>query len=164
MRILVALAALFFVALGAWAQTTRPATQPSTPPADPEDMMRQLLAPRRPAAPLKPSADATDAGKAAPGAKGGNLIREGTLIPKRLGRLTRTADGQPEFRFESDGQGLHDPPMLVMPNLNLMQMENMARNSTQELKFRISGTVYEYRSRNYILIESVWMVEGDRGR
>ena len=83
------------------------------------------------------------------------LIREGEIIPQRVGRLTRTAEGQPEFTFEADGQTLQDPPMIILPNQKLEQMEDRIKNSSRDLRFRISGIVTEYRGRNHILIETV---------
>jgi len=164
MKTVIAIVVLSLAAVS-WGQTTRPTTQPTKGRPDPEEMMRQLLAPRRAAPPLTPLPDVptTNESRVIAAPRGGqpNLIREGTIIPKRVGRLVRTADGQAEFRFEADGQAMQDPPMLIMPNLNLMQMENMVKNSSQNLKFRVSGTVFEYRSRNYLLIETVVSVESE---
>jgi hypothetical protein len=84
------------------------------------------------------------------------VVREGTPIVNRVGRITLGADGgQSEFVFESDGQALRDPPLIVLPNLNLMLMEDAARNNTREPRFRVSGVVTEYRGRNYLLLEKV---------
>jgi hypothetical protein len=63
-----------------------------------------------------------------------------------------------EFSFEADGETLRDPPLIVLPNLKLMAMENAVQASRRDLRFRITGMVTEYRGRNYILLEKVVVV------
>lgn len=145
---------------------TQPTTRPAATAGDSDAMFRQLLSPvRNSAAPLQPVPDqpGVNAASAAVAPKGEtqNLIREGTYIHDRTGRLARTADGQLEFRYESDGQAMQDPPMIVLPNLSLMQMEDAIKNTSSDLKFRITGMVTEYGSRNYILIYKVVSAESD---
>ena len=55
----------------------------------------------------------------------------------RLGRLTRVSDAQMEFSFEADGKTMQDPPMIILPNLNLMSMENA--HDDDESRFEVSG-------------------------
>jgi hypothetical protein len=137
---------------------TRSATQPS-----PDEVLGQMLKPRRSSGERElvptdpPAADrSTGPGSVAPGAPALTVLREGTPIVNRVGRITLAADGgQSEFVFESDGQALRDPPLIVLPNLNLMLMEDAARNNTREPRFRVSGVVTEYRGRNYLLLEKV---------
>jgi len=101
----------------------------------------------------------TGAGAVAPRAPTLTVVREGTPIVNRVGRITLGADGgQSEFVFESDGQALRDPPLIVLPNLNLMLMEDAARNNTREPRFRVSGVVTEYRGRNYLLLDKVYVL------
>ncbi|HEV8290940.1 MAG TPA: hypothetical protein VGP94_03420, partial [Tepidisphaeraceae bacterium] len=76
-------------------------------------------------------------------------------IADRIGRLTRTPEGQFEFTFEADGSALKDPPMIILPNVKLMVMESMVKNASRDLKFHVSGMVTEYNGRNYILLEQV---------
>lgn len=82
-----------------------------------------------------------------------NLRREGTFIVDATGRLTRSKDGHEEFTFESDGKTLKDPPMIILPNQTLMQMEESVTAATKDLRFHVSGMITEYRGRNYILLE-----------
>jgi hypothetical protein len=107
-----------------------------------------------------PARDATSGGAAvAPGAANLTVLREGTFLVDRTGRLTRAADGQTwEFTFESDGRTMRDPPVLILPNLKLMQMEQAAKGSSREVRFRITGMVTEYNGRNYVLLEKVLVV------
>src|SRR5438105_4486527 len=84
------------------AQTTRPATSStsSVPSESAEQMMNQLLSPGNSTKPLPPATsgamlDSTSGkGAVAPGAPVMNVLREGTFIVNRVGRLTRSADGQ----------------------------------------------------------------------
>jgi guanyl-specific ribonuclease Sa len=164
------------VALGslAHAQTTQPASTSSTTTAavpttsspTAEQVRNQLLAPsatearQLPPATVGAMADvSTGRGAVAPAAPTLNVMREGTFIVNRVGRLKRSADGQQaEFAFESDGKTMRDPPMVILPNLKLMQMENAVTGSSRDLKFRVSGVVTEYKGRNYVLLDKVVVV------
>ena len=169
MRWIVCLAVLTFVP-AALAQTTQPAdassptTQPDIVPAD--QLLTQMLRPQADQAkPIQPVAGppavnaATGSGSLAPNAPAMPLLREGTDILERSGYLRKTNGDLPEFVFDSDGRTLEDPPMLVLPNLKLMQMENALSSATTPLHFRVSGTVTEYRGRNYILLDKVVVIE-----
>jgi hypothetical protein len=165
MRRVVAVAIVLVVAGWAFSQS-RPATRPAEAP-NPDMMLRQLLSPARPSAkPLEPvifppEQDQTSKNAVAPKVESQNLVREGSWIPDRVGRLTRTPEGQVEFTFEADALALKDPPMLILPNLNLMKMESMVKNSSRDLKFHVTGVVTEYNGRNYILLESVVQKQDD---
>jgi hypothetical protein len=151
----------------AGAQTTRPS---DAAPAglDPADrLLNQMLRPNGQggARPLMPSRDApavdrsTGTASIAPGADALPLMREGTFLIDRLGRLTRTGDGHGvEFAFEADGTALRDPPVVLLPNLKLMAMESAVKASNRDLKFRITGMVTEYNGRNHVLLEKVVVV------
>lgn len=159
---------------GRWAQAqpgggTAPATAatepgPATRPAavQPADqLLSQMLRPAEQAArPLMPLPqtelrDATSGrGAVAPNAPSLPLLREGTFIVDRTGRLFRSAGGFGfEFIFESDGRTLRDPPMIILPNSRLEMMEEAVRSSNRDLRFRVTGLVTEYRGRNGLLIE-----------
>ena len=153
------------VTVPALAQTTRPTTQPaqdSLKGMSADQMLGQMLKPTtNPARPLPPVADrpvqdkSSGSGAVKPDAPPVNVLREGTFIVDRLCRLTHTDTGQAELTFESDGKALRDPPILILPNLKLMQMEDGIAVSSADLKFRVTGMVTEYRGRNYVLLEKV---------
>jgi hypothetical protein len=144
----------------AYAQTTQP-VEPA------RDVLSDMLRPtgQTNARPLQPAggAPAVDAtsgtGAIAPGAPQLNVMREGSYIVDRVGRLTKSSEGQGwEFMFEADGQALKDPPVVVLPNLKLMLMEDQLKETRRDLKFRVTGMVTEYRGRNYVLLEKVVVV------
>ena len=155
--------------------TTAPAVAPVSRPAtaaknlSADEMLGQLLrsapgsAAARPA-PVRwdqpPVSDKTSGdGAVIPGAPGVSLIREGRYLPDRLGRLTRGPDGKTaEFTFDSDGKSLRDPPLIIMPCYKLYTMQAAVLGSSQDIHFRFSGTVSEYRGRNYVLPEKVVVV------
>ncbi len=166
MRCTVALIVVLGMTITAFAQATRPTTRPTEPP-NPDMMLRQLLSPARPSAkPLEPvnfppEVDQMSKMAVAPKTDSQNLVREGSYIVDRVGRLTRTADGQAELTFEADGSALKDPPMVILPNLKLMIMESTVKNASKDLKFHVSGMVTEYNGRNYILLEQIVVKQDD---
>jgi hypothetical protein len=151
---------LTIVAPVAFAQSTQPS---ATMPAQQKlDAMLKPLGPSGGARPLQPQPgpvpiDATTGMAAvAPGAPQMTVMREGTFLVDRMGRLTRAADGQTwEFTFESDGRAMKDPPVVILPNLKLMAMEQAVKSTNRDLKFRITGMLTEYNGRNYVLLEKV---------
>jgi hypothetical protein len=133
-------------------------------PAD--QLLRQMLRPAngpevQPLLPVlnAPVIDQTTGKTVVPGsAPVMTLKREGDYVVSELGRLTKTSDGQMEFTFEADGQNMEDPPMILLPNLKLMAMENAVNGANRDLKFRVTGPVTEYKGRNYLLLEKVSVV------
>jgi len=122
-----------------FSQMSKPATRPS-----------KSLAP----APERDSIDRTSgAGAVRPNAPRVSVIREGTLLVDRMGRLSHNDSGAAEFTFESDGKAMHDPPMLLLPNQKLGELEAVIAAANRDLKFRVTGTVTEYKGRNYLLLE-----------
>jgi hypothetical protein len=158
------------VLLGAASAASAQATRPTTRPAgarSAEDMLNQMLQPSGDATarPLDPAANAgavdvtSGTGAVAPNAPAVTVMRERSFIVDRTGRLVRSDDGQQwEFRFEADGKALRDPPVIVLPNLTLMSMENEVGSTSRELRFRITGEVTEYRGRNYVLLRKAIVV------
>jgi hypothetical protein len=148
--------------------TSAPTTRPSSgvKPVAPGQLLDSLLKPPSAAGqplqpiPEGPAVDATTgAGAVAPGAPQLNLRREGSLILDATARLTRGADGATaELTFEADGKAMKDPPMIILPNLKLTQMENAVTSSARDIRFKVTGTVTEYKGRNYILLEKVVVV------
>jgi hypothetical protein len=152
----------------AGAQTTRPTTRPSSSPdgdmkfMTSDQVFDQMLKPApSPTRQLPPMPEQAAPGEkvASPSVKPGApqvpVIREGTYIIDRLGRLTKTDKGEFEFTFESDGKTMHDPPMLLLPNLKLAQLEDAVTSQARDLKVRVTGRVTEYRGRNYLLLDMV---------
>jgi hypothetical protein len=153
----------------AMGQSTRPAGSAAPPPvaASPsaDQILNQMLQPpdNNKAAALQPqvSPEVSNALTNSVGVDSSSaaILREGTDVIDRVGRLQKTGDGQEEFVFDSDGRNLSDPPLIILQNLKLMSMENAVTAASHDLRFRVTGTVTEYHSRNYILLEKVVVVQ-----
>lgn len=151
--------------LSGLAQSTGPTTQPSGDSGAPlkslsgDQVLDQMLKPpanpsqQLPPAPDKQGTDKSSGGGALkPNAPKVPLKREGEYLWDRVARITHTSNGQTELTFDSDGKALRDPPMIVLPNMMLQQMEDQVSSSSRDLKFHVSGMITEYRGRNYILV------------
>ena len=79
------------------------------------------------------------------------LASEGTQIFNRRGRMHRGAHGTWWFTFDADSSGLSDPPMVILPCLLLERMERYAARTGARTAMLLSGRVYVYEDRNYIL-------------
>ena len=152
------------IAAGVLAQNA-PATQPAEVPA--ADLLNRMLKPAGEApAPLQPivlppppNSVTGQSGAVAPNATTMPIIREGTFVTDRTGRLTKSPDGlHEEFTFDADGQAMQDPPMIILPNLKLELMEQAVNGANRDLKFHVTGMVTEYQNRNYLLMERVVVV------
>jgi hypothetical protein len=104
--------------------------------------------------------ETSGAGAVAPNAQPRTLLREGTLLLDRVGRLTRGEDGKLEFTIDADGRGMADAPLVLLPNRALARLEGAVQTSYRDLKIRASGEVMEYRGRNYLLLQR-WSVVPD---
>lgn len=80
-----------------------------------------------------------------------SLIREQTMVHSRRGQVSRTSSGAWLFVFESDAQGLSDPPMILMPCLLLEHLEQRVWRSGASMPVLVSGRVYVFDNRNYLL-------------
>lgn len=127
---------------------------PST--QDVQDKFDRLIGTGTEPAPLKPqpSPSYDTSGSVAPNAPRQALKREGTYIVDRIGRLVKTST-EWEFNLEADGEGLADPPLIVLKNLKLKLMQDQIAASNRDLRFRITGMLTEYDGRNCVLIEKV---------
>ena len=150
---------------------TRGPTSAPAPAQSADEVLGQMLRPRRQGQQKEltynepPAVDRTSGdGAVKPNAPVVTVMREGTPIVNRIGRLTLGGTGtnnarQAEFTFDADGQALRDPPLVILPNLKLMAMEDAVRGASRDLRFRVSGMVTEYRGRNYVLLEKVTVVQ-----
>ncbi len=107
------------------------------------------------------SAHDTSTGKAsvAPDAPVLKVIREGTHLTDQIGRLNHSTDGkQAILTFDTDGKTMQDPPMIILPNMKLAAMEGAVLSLARDVHFRVSGTVTEYKGRNYILLNKAVVI------
>lgn len=103
---------------------------------------------------LRPAVEAT-----APNEPKAHRLREGQRIWSRTGRLVRDdKTGTFLFAFDSDGKGMADPPIALLPSQWLMSMEDASDKGLRPVKFKISGEVTEYRGKNYLYVQAMQVV------
>ena len=148
--------------------TTAPAhVSVTVPVASAQDTMDRLLAPPPSVGEELPlpagvsSARDTSTGKSAvaPDAPVLKVLRENTRLTDKIGRLNHTPDGkQAILTFDSDGKTMQDPPMIILPSMKLSAMEGAVSGLARDVHFRVSGTVTEYKGRNYILLNKAVVI------
>jgi len=84
-------------------------------------------------------------------ASGGRLLREGSFITMRRGRIIKAPGDQWQFHFDNGPDNRADAPMTLMPCLNLQAIEMLADRGGESLSFTLSGQVFVYKGRNYLL-------------
>jgi len=85
---------------------------------------------------------------------GAGLLREGAAVTLRRGRLVRSAAGSFEFVPDSGDAGGEEAdfgPLALLPSQNLQSMERAVRTHGDGLAFVVSGRVFVYEGRNYLL-------------
>jgi len=142
------------------AASLRAQTLPSTvnsAPTPAENMLNEMLKPA--AAPMTPATRPADVQAMRPGgytppAPASGLLREGSDVIARKGYLEKLPDGPySQIVFVNDSSEPKLPPMLVLPDLQLMSMEDAGSVTKQNLIFTVSGMATEYKGKNYILLE-----------
>lgn len=93
----------------------------------------------------------SDEGGNGNGLAGGQLIAEDSSVVNRRGKITRDSSGGWLFVFDADATGLADPPLRLLPCLLLERIEDYARRQGNNSPALISGTMYLYSGRNYLM-------------
>jgi hypothetical protein len=79
------------------------------------------------------------------------LLPEDSFVSRGRGRLVRLATGDWVFVFFGTESGLSFAPMVVLPCRELERAEGVVEDPSLGSVFDITGQVYVYRGRNYIL-------------
>lgn len=140
-----------FAALGALLPALHGAAQTAPDPLDPPPAREPApVAPDARAAPVpaRPNLPGVDDAQL-PGAAGA-LMPEGSFVAARRGRIGPWRDSW-MFVFDSDEDGRSDPPITLLPCLNLLEMRRLAESRAQGATFEVSGEVFVYHGRNYLL-------------
>jgi len=77
-------------------------------------------------------------------------LREGELLVRRRGRLARLAGGEWAFVFDNDTDA-GDAPLVLLPCQMMQRVENVGANAGDERSVELSGRVYTYKGRRYVL-------------
>lgn len=87
------------------------------------------------------------------------VLREGSFLTNRRGRLVREGRDW-VIEFDRDARGAAEPPMIVQPGQRLMEMQRLVESRAEALTFVVSGEVFVYRDRNYLLPLSFVVARG----
>lgn len=82
------------------------------------------------------------------------LYPDGYRIVDRPGRLTREGDYY-VFSFESRSDGPPEPPIRILPNRLLEDMEIASAGGTKSAVFLVSGELTAYHGVNYLLVQKL---------
>lgn len=82
------------------------------------------------------------------------LLPDGYRIVDRPGRLQREGDYW-IYAFESRSTQRVEPPMRLLPNRALEDMEITSAGGTRGVVFLVSGEVTEYHGVNYLLVQKM---------
>ncbi len=80
-----------------------------------------------------------------------STLREGMTLVDRRGHITRGSQGAWMFVFDADAEGLADPPVRILPCMMLERMQEYARLRSNIAPMLLSGRVFEYQGRRYVL-------------
>ncbi len=80
------------------------------------------------------------------------LRREGTFLVRQRGSLVRLDSGDAAFVFHRDASGRTERPMILIQSQNLARLEQLAADSGEDAAFHVTGQVFVYRDRNYLLL------------
>jgi hypothetical protein len=90
-----------------------------------------------------------------------SLLREGLTIASRRGRLSRTPTGEILFTTDNGSSSRGgEPAFVLLPCLNLEALEALVRTQGDRAAVSLSGTVYAYEQRNYLL-PTLYKIEPD---
>ncbi len=86
----------------------------------------------------------------------GRLLPEATFLVRRQGTLLKAPSGERVFVFldqieDRPGQSVPLRPMVLIPCATLERMERFATGDAGLEYFTVSGEVFQYRGRNYLL-------------
>lgn len=79
------------------------------------------------------------------------LVPEGSFVVRQFGRMRRLVGGGWAFVFAPDANGRSLPPMIMLPCGALQAMEQIVGPSGRSAGFVVSGQVFVYEGRNYLL-------------
>ena len=141
---------------------TQPKTSPATSPAETDKtsakaMMEQMLSRQTPASPVfvTPGNTEEKAPSVAPVPAGvvSAAIVGGMVIDRLVRIMPEKSTARLMVHFESDNT-LQEPPMILLPCKMLEKAERAAKGyeKVKDPRFRISGNMYLYKGRRYLLL------------
>lgn len=93
--------------------------------------------------------------------KPGGLLREGMYLIARRGWARPVDSTQWVYIFDADADGNSEPPMLLHPCQRLTEIVRIVESRPETTTLRITGQVFVYEGRNYLLPQSFSTVARD---
>lgn len=133
-----------------------PAGTPDEPSIDEiiDQLERTVGSSRRVELPARTAGESPDTGTGASPStdtRPATALVPGGYLASRRGRLTRASDGLAMFAMDSGQSGRAESPMVLLPCQNLTRMESIAAGQGERVTYTVSGDVFVYRGRNYLL-------------
>ena len=75
----------------------------------------------------------------------------GGYLTSRRGRVVRSGDGSPMFVFDTGASSRGEPPLFLLPCMNLSRLENVAASQGEKATVTLSGDVVMYHGKSYLL-------------
>jgi hypothetical protein len=136
------------------------------PADDPDRLMRGLMGAARPAAGAQrgtrldeaagPGGSSRTAAPGPPGMPQAIPRREGSLLVRRAGRVTRSPDGREiVFVLDADDPDAPEPPLVLLANQMRRTMEDAVAERGDRAVFLVTGQVYTYRGGEYLLVTAM---------
>lgn len=158
------------VGVPAWAQPPQPKHDPQLNDPTVEERLDQQRHPAPKAGPVAPSAQApnhsskANASNVLPKPPQGRFLPEGTFLSSRSGVLAVSSGGRMVF-VPAAGQApaSETAPLALLPNQRLAQLEATLGGSKEPRLATLSGQVFVYRQRPYLLV-SLFSLGDDRAR
>jgi hypothetical protein len=127
--------------------------KPGPQPADvrAEDLIKELeshRAPRVAEPPRTPPPEAKQEESPTPK----SLLPEGTVLVMRRGRLVKVGDGRLAFALDNGPSSPPTSPLILLPCGQMQQLETLAATRGDDLAYKVSGRVFVYQERNYLLV------------
>jgi len=85
------------------------------------------------------------------GPRTGSILPEGAYLLERRGILVPVGEDRWAFVFDADAGGQADPPMYLIPCLQLSEMVRLTRSRAETITFFLDGEVFVYANQNYLL-------------
>lgn len=81
----------------------------------------------------------------------GPLLREGTFLVRRSGALVQASTGEWIVAFQTGSSAAGIPPMVLLPCAETERIEREIEGLDRPVAIEVTGEVYAYASRNYLL-------------
>ena len=155
----------FYRALSEFTDPAPAVTDPDTPDpsADTDPEIDELVRAIEQFSPAPRDGDFDPVAEADIAAHAGDLMPDGSMLTPRRGVFISTTSGELAFTIDVDADTAAGPttPMVVLPGRTLALIDRLIEEHGMGTPFVLSGRVFQYRGRNYIIPSLVQAKPGD---